>query len=171
VNPCAYGPRDPNTGRCPPKPKARKKTKAEQAALRKATAAAEKVVTAGLVGAGKGINAGLKAAGISAGAAAGTVALVAAAAAIGWLLGRALDKSLSGRTVEEVRVGLALDRKHAREALSERLGRPATLAEQQPITDWYNKALAASRTGSLPGLSPDRVAYDLWKSKLNAGVK
>jgi hypothetical protein len=154
-------------------------TKAEQAALRKATAIAEKTVMAGVAGATKAISAALSEAGISGAAAAGAGVAIAAAGAVGWLLGRALDKDLSGQTEEEVKVGLALDRIHARIALAKKLGvfdenapgAGLSKEQQQPITDWYNKALAALKQDRLgEEVAPDQVAYDLYRSKLNAGV-
>lgn len=189
VSPCKYGPRGPD-GLCPKKPSGgyyggapnSRPTKAEQAALKRAVTAAEKVVGAGVAGAGKAIKAGLAGSGISAGAAATTVAAVAAAAVVGWLLGRALDKALSGETMEQVRANLGVSRNHARAALAKQLGvfdenTPGvglTKEQQKPIDDWYKKALAATYPNNGTTLtetaSPDAVAYDLWKSKLNAGA-
>lgn len=189
VNPCKYG-RDPQTGRCNKKPGGgyyggapnSRPTKAEQAALKRAVTAAEKVVGAGVTGASKAIKAGLAGSGISAGAAATTVAAVAAAAVVGWLLGRALDKALSGETMEQVRANLGVSRNHARAALARQLGvynenAPGvglTKEQQKPIDDWYKKALAATYPNNATTLeetaAPDKVAYDLYKSKLNAGV-
>lgn len=116
-------------------------------AMRRAQATAEKVVYGGLTGAAKAIRAGWVASGLTAGAAATTVALVAAAAAAGWLIGQQINKVLSGEDRQEAEMRAANDRRHARAALEQELGRRPTLDEQKPITDAYNKRLALIRAG------------------------
>lgn len=148
--PCKYGPRGAD-GYCPKKPPSGRLTKRQSATVRKAAAAAEKIVTAGVKGAGLAIAAGLRAAGVGAGAAAATVASVAGAALLGWFLGRGITEFYETNSVEQVKANAAVRANHARRALAEALGvydpdKPGvglTLAQQADIRKAYNDSIAA----------------------------
>lgn len=165
--PCKYGPRD-QFGYCPKKTTSRL-TKAQSTTVRRAAAAAEKVVTAGLVGAGRAIKVGLAAAGIGAGAAAATVASVAGAALLGWFLGNGIREFYETNSVEQVKANAAVRANHARRALAERLGvydpdKPGvglTLEQQAGIRKAYNDSIAAIERSGRDTAYAERVRASL----------
>jgi len=112
--------------------------------LNKAGKAAEKVVTAGLIGAGKAIQVGLKAAGVTTGAAAVVVLQVIGAALAGWMAGKWLNKALSGEEAEVAKAQASVDAIQARRALAAQLGVPVTsLTKEQnaPIMAAFKRAI------------------------------
>lgn len=153
--PCPPGSeRNPDTGRCRKIPKQKGFTRTQNKKLtalqRRAETAAGRVLVKGARGASQAIKAGWAASGLTAGAAAASVAVVLAAAAAAWLIGQDIARSVSGENAQVRKVNAANDRRHARLALQEQLGRMPTLQEQQAITDAYNRRIKLIDQG-LPG--------------------
>lgn len=148
VNVCKYGPRGAD-GKCPRKMSSGLNQN-EKAVVAKASKAAEKVVMAGVAGAGAAIKAGLKAAGIPLGAAVGTALAVAAAALGGWFTGRAFADWVENNDLAAVKAKASLRLQHARVALAKELGvydvnAPGvglSLAQQSAITKAWKDSIA-----------------------------